>query len=102
MREHEASCLLVAKVLTADGIMEPTEKAFLLATMEGLGLTDEEQQRVLDLEGIDRAEAVLRRRPVEERVALRDRLLEAALADGKLSVHETRVVRAVTIALGVA
>ncbi len=101
MREHEASCLLVAKVLTADGIMASAEKAFLVSTMAGLGLTEDEQRRVLDLEGLDEAEAVLRDRPVDERRALLDRLLEAALADGRLSQHETATVRAVTQALGI-
>lgn len=101
MREHEASCLLIAKVLTADGMMAAAEKDFLRATMQTLGLTEEEQGRVLDLQGLDRAEAVLRSRPLEERRALLDRLLEAALADGRLSPHETEAVRSVTEALRV-
>lgn len=99
MREHEASCLLVAKVLAADGMMAAAEKDFLRSTMDSLGLGEDEQRRVLDLEGLDRAESVLRARPVEERRALLDRLLEAALADGRLSPHETEAVRAVTEAL---
>lgn len=101
MREHEASCLLVAKVLTADGIMATAEKEFLRATMDSLGLDADEQRRVFDLEGLERAEAVLRTRPVAERRALLDRLLAAALADGRLSPHETAAVQAVTGALGV-
>ena len=54
-----------------------------------------------DLEGLDRAETVLRARPIAERRALLDRLLEAALSDGRLSPHETAAVRSVTEALGV-
>lgn len=101
MREHEASCLLVAKVLTADGMMTPTEREFLLETMTSMGLSPEERTRVLDLQGIDGAEAFLRSRPIEARRALLDRLLEAALADARLSPHETEAIRAVTAALGV-
>lgn len=101
MRAHEASCLLVAKILTADGMMAEPEHAFLLQTMEAFGLDLEAQQRVLDLEGINTAERVLRARPLEERRALLDKLVEAALADGRLSPHETAAIRAVTEALAI-
>lgn len=101
MREKEASCLLVAKVLTADGMMAPAERAFLLQTMESFGLDDAAQRRVVDLVGLADAEKVLRARPVEERRAILDRLLEAAFADGRLSPHETAAIKAVTEALGV-
>jgi len=100
MRQHEASCLLVAKVLTADGIMTDAEREFLTSTMASLGLTDEERARVLDLQGIDAAEATLLASPIEERRVVLDHLLAAALADSRLSPHETTAIRAVTSALG--
>jgi uncharacterized tellurite resistance protein B-like protein len=101
MREQEASCLLVAKILAADGMMATAERAFLLQTMESFGLDDAAQQRVFDFVGLDEAEAVLRARPVSERREILDRLVEAAFADGRLSPHETATIRAVTEALGV-
>lgn len=101
MREHEASCLLVAKVLTADGMMTATEREFLTTTMASLGLTDDEKHRVLELEGMDRAEAILKARPIDERRVVLDHLLSAALADSRLSPHETSAIKAVAEALGV-
>lgn len=101
MREHEASCLLVAKVLTADGMMTATEREFLAETMSSLGLTDDEKARVLDLRGMDEAEALLRSRPLEERKVVLDHLLSAALADARLSPHETSAIKAVAESLGV-
>lgn len=100
MRVEEASCLLVAKVLVADGMMTETERALLEALVLQLGLDESERARVIDLEGMDAAEARLRSEPEERRRAVVDRVLEAALADGRLSPHEITAVRGLTEALG--
>ena len=44
MTDAVASCLLIAKVLVADGMMADNERAFLARSMEALGLSDEEQK----------------------------------------------------------
>ncbi|MFO0685514.1 MAG: TerB family tellurite resistance protein [Sandaracinus sp.] len=101
MNERVASCLLIAKVLVADGMMADHERAFLGRSMTGLGLSETEMQMVRALERFDEAEKVVAAMPLAQRKALVDQLLEAALADGKLSPHETRTVAAITKALGI-
>jgi uncharacterized tellurite resistance protein B-like protein len=59
MNANVAKCLLVSKVLVADGMMSDDEKQFLGNMMQKLGLTPEEQRRVIDLEDWDAAEAAL-------------------------------------------
>ncbi len=100
MTDAVASCLLIAKVLVADGMMADNERAFLARSMEALGLSDEEQKQVRLLEGFDEAERIVSTRTAADKRALVDRLLEAALADGKLSPHETTTIAALTKALG--
>jgi hypothetical protein len=56
MNDRVASCLLIAKVLVADGMMAAPEREFLARAMEVFGLTEEEQRKVRDLEGFDEAE----------------------------------------------
>ena len=60
MNPNVAKCLLVSKVLVADGMMQDEEKEFLAAMMEKLGLTPDEQKRVINLEGLDAASDRLR------------------------------------------
>ena len=88
MDDRVARCLLLAHVLSADGIMAAAEKAFLERAMTGLALDEAERERVFAMEDLEEAEAVVsmldeasRRARVDERVA-------AALVDGKLSPHE--------------
>lgn len=100
MNDRVASCLLIAKVLVADGMMADPEKVFLARSMEVFGLTEEEQRRVRDLEGFDEAEKWASKLPEEQKRGLIDHLLEAALVDGKLSPHETQTIAALTAALG--
>ncbi len=100
MNDRVASCLLIAKVLVADGMMAEPERAFLGRTMEALRLDDAEQQRVRNLDGFDEAEAWAAKLPEARKRALVDELLEAALVDGKLSPHETKTIAALTAALG--
>lgn len=95
-----AKCLVVSKVLVADGMMSDEEKTFLSEMMTTLGLSDAEKRSVHDLEGIDQATALVRGLPVEERQSIVEQLVDAASADGKLSPLELDVVKRVTKALG--
>jgi len=95
-----AKCLVVSKVLVADGIMGDDERAFLDGVIRSLGLTDDERRRVIDLEGLDEADAIVRQLPIDERRELLALLVDAAGADGKLSPHELQTVKKLTAALG--
>ena len=100
MESNVAKALVVAKMLAADGMMAPAEKQFLARLMSELGLEEAECAQVHDLEGLDEADAVVASMPEDDRRALVDRVVEAALVDGKLSPHETAAVAALTEALG--
>jgi uncharacterized tellurite resistance protein B-like protein len=95
-----AKCLVVSKVLVADGIMTDDERAFLAAMMERLALTADEQRRVVELEGLDEAEPIVRALSADERREIVELLVDAASADGRLSPHELSAVKRVTAALG--
>ncbi|MBI2395334.1 MAG: TerB family tellurite resistance protein [Deltaproteobacteria bacterium] len=100
MDQRIAKCLLVTKVLVADGIMTENERAFLDQSMKRLGLNDDERRRVIDLEGWDEAEPVVAKLSEDERRAFLDTLIGAASADGRLSPLEVAVVKEITAALG--
>ncbi len=102
MNERAARCLLVARVLAADGFMTDAERVSLTEAMDRHGLDATDRQIVSDMERMTEAEAVVRALPEATRRAILDELLEAALADGKLSPHETRVVGEISAAIGVA
>jgi len=95
-----AKCLVVSKVLVADGIMTDDERAFLGAMMERLGLTEDERRSVVELEGFEEADPLVRALPDEERREIVALLVDAASADGRLSPHELAAVKRVTAALG--
>ena len=99
MTTNVAKCLLVSKVLVADGMMSDDEKEFLANMMTKLGLTDEERRRVIDLEGWDEAEPIVNGLPEEERRSIVELLVDAASADGRLSPHELATVKRVSAAL---
>lgn len=99
MNTNVAKCLLVSKVLVADGMMSDDERAFLTNMMSKLGLTDEEKRRVIDLEDWDKAEPIVDGLPEDERREIVDMLVDAASADGRLSPHEMAAVKRVTAAL---
>jgi len=96
-----AKCLVVSKVLVADGIMTEEERGFLDHMMQSLGLSETERRTVYDLEGLDDAEAIVKALPIEERREIVSQLVDAASADGKLSPLEMDVAKRVTRALGV-
>jgi uncharacterized tellurite resistance protein B-like protein len=99
MNPNVAKCLLVSKVLVADGMMSDDERAFLASMMTKLGLTDEEKRRVIDLEGWDQAEPIVNKLSEEERRSIVELLVDAASADGRLSPHELAAVKRVSAAL---
>lgn len=100
MNANVAKCLLVSKVLVADGMMADEEKEFLAGMMNKLGLTPEEQRRVLDLEDWDAAEPIVTKLSEDERREMVELLVDAASADGRLSAHEMATVQRVSKALG--
>lgn len=97
-----AKCLLVSKILVADGIMTDAERAFLSAFVTRMGLTEEERRSVFDLEGWDDAEAALATLSEDEKREIVSTLVDAAAVDGKLSALEMQAVKRITAALGLA
>lgn len=101
MELRVAKCLLVSKVLVADGIVTENERIFLDKMMRRLGLDDGERRRVLDLEGWDQAEPVVAKLSPEEKREFLATLVDASSADGRLSPLEMAAVKRITAALGV-
>lgn len=101
MTTNMAKCLLVSKVLVADGIMAEDERAFLADLMDKLGLDIGEQRSVIELEGWDEAEAIVNELPLEQKLELVELLVDAASADGKLSPTELATIKGVEKALGI-
>jgi uncharacterized tellurite resistance protein B-like protein len=95
-----AKCLLVSKVLVADGIMTENERVFLDKMMRGLGLDEGQRRRVLDLEGWDQAEPEMAKLGVDEKREFVSLLVDASSADGRLSPLEMATVKRITAALG--
>ena len=100
MEKRVAHSHLIARVLASDLVMTDDERAFLEDTMERLGLTDEERDQVLHFENSGDAEAVMRELPEEDRQALLDDLVQAALADGRLNPLETDLIKSIAKELG--
>jgi uncharacterized tellurite resistance protein B-like protein len=95
-----AKCLVVSKVLVADGIMTDDERGFLAAMMDRLELTADERRRVVELEDLDEADRIVGALSADERRELVELLVDAASADGRLSPHELAAVKRVSAALG--
>ena len=101
MTSNVAKCLLISKVLVADGMMGEDERVFLKELMTQFGLTPEEKQGVIELEGWDEAEGIVNELPLEDKLALVELLVDAASADGHLSPTEMAQIKRVEQALGV-
>lgn len=101
MTTNMAKCLLVSKVLVADGMVGDDERAFLAALMQKLGLDAEEQRSVIELEGWDEAEGLVNELPLEQKLELVELLVDAAAADGHLSPTELAAIKRVEAALGI-
>src|SRR4051812_6904476 len=100
MNANVAKCLLVSKVLVADGMMSDEEREFLGTMMTRFGLSDAERKRVIELEGWDEAEPIVKALSADEKQEIIELLVDAASADGRLSPHELAAVKRVTTALG--
>jgi uncharacterized tellurite resistance protein B-like protein len=100
MEPRVAQCLLIAKVLAADGMITQDERVFLNAALARLELTPAERAVVDDLEKIDEAQAVVAAMPEADKREFVDTLLTAASADGKLSQLEAATVQRIVQALG--
>ncbi len=92
MNASEAYCHVVAGLLASDGKMDDAERDFLEETMERLGLSDDEADRVRHFEGASEAEAVVSEMPAERKKKLRDDLLGATLADGSIDEREQKIM----------
>ncbi len=101
MTPNLAKCLLVSKVLVADGMMTDDERGFLDGLVRELGLSEAERAQVIELEGWDEAEPIVKALSAEDKRDLVARLVDAASADGHLSPHELAAVKKVKSALGV-
>jgi uncharacterized tellurite resistance protein B-like protein len=101
MTSNVAKCLLISKVLVADGMMGEDERVFLTDLMTQLGLSPEEKAGVIELEGWDEAEGIVNALPLDDKLALIELLVDAASADGHLSPTEMAAIKRVELALGV-
>jgi uncharacterized tellurite resistance protein B-like protein len=99
MNTNVAKCLLVSKVLVADGMMSEGEREFLEGMMAKLGLTEDERRRVIELDGWEEAEPIVNQLSEDERRGIVELLVDAASADGRLSPHELAAVKRVSAAL---
>ena len=93
-------CHLIARMLSADGFMAETEREFLRSKMTEMGLSEEQQQAVMHFEGSDAALEKARSLPEDERRQIRDDLIQAAFADGRLTALEMQMMKEITAALG--
>lgn len=99
MHKHTAICHVIASVVSADGIMDEVERQFLEEAMEDFDLNEDERAQVRDFKH-EGAEDIVRDMPLEDKEKLRDGLVAATLADGKISPHETAVVKRITNLMG--
>lgn len=95
-----AQCLLIAKVIVADGMITNDERVFLNAALARYGLTKEERAQLVELEGVEEAERVVAALGEEDKRDFLDALMTAASADGKLSALEMASIKKISAALG--
>ncbi len=79
--------------------MDDAERSFLEEAMNDFGLSEDEKVKVREFKN-EGAEDVVRDMPAEDKERLRDGLVAATLADGKISPHETAVVKHITDLMG--
>ena len=81
--------------------MTDDERSFLESMMRALALDDDDRRRVIELDGWEEAEPLVRSLSLEERQQLVEQLVDAASADGRLSPHELATIQRVSRALGI-
>jgi uncharacterized tellurite resistance protein B-like protein len=99
MHPDVARCHLLAEVLAADGIMVEEERVLLETEMERLQLSAPDRDAIRHFEGATEAMATAAALSQDDRQALVDHLVSAALIDGKLSPAETATVKRIAHAL---
>lgn len=95
-----AKCVLLTKILAADGIITENERSLLDKKMDHEALNEDERGIVLDVDRWSDAEAELAKLPESERREFLGELVEAASVDGKLSPLEAGMLKEITAALG--
>src|SRR6185295_9170031 len=91
-----AKCVLLTKVLAADGMITENERELLEEAMSRAGLSATERTTVTELEGWTEAASAVRKLSEEERRALMGELVEAASVDGRLSPLEAKALKQIT------
>ena len=100
MDTRVARCMMIARVLAADGIFTDDERDFLETAMDNQGLSPEERQSVRDFEGWADAEPIVTKFTLDEKQTLMDGLVQAVLVDGKVSPLEMETIERLSRALG--
>jgi uncharacterized tellurite resistance protein B-like protein len=90
---------LLAEILAADGRIAEEERELLEQEMAALQLSEVERDQVRHFEGAVGALEAVAALPSEQRQALVDGLVTAALIDGKLTPAETDAVKRIAAAL---
>src|SRR5438093_905662 len=88
-----AKCVLLTKVLAADGMMTENERTVLDKAMARERLADAERKVVMDLDGWSDAENAIAKLPKTDHRDLLDELVEAASADDRLSPLKTTMLK---------
>ena len=91
-----AKCVLLTRVLAADGMITENERTLLEEAMSRAGLSTSERATVTELEGWTEAASAVRRLGEDERRALMGELVEAASVDGRLSPLEAKALKQIT------
>ena len=91
-----AKCVLLTKVLAADGMITENERSLLEQEMSRAGLSSRERALVTDLEGWTEAASAVRKLSEDERRALMGDLVAAASVDGRLSPLEATALKEIT------
>lgn len=82
MDDRLIRCHLIVRMLVADGIISPSERAFLNDMMAANQLTDSEREQVVNFEGCDEALEHARHLPDTTREELLEQVATAVLSDG--------------------
>jgi len=100
--ESVARCSLIAGLIAADDVVTQEEAEFLARAMDRMGLTTDQRSAVLgDVDTMD-ASFMAATLPPEEKRALLDDLVQAAMADGHLHPSEEQYIRRMAMAMRIA
>lgn len=94
-----AKCVLLTKVLAADGIITENERSVLDRVIAREALGERERAAIQNPDEWSGAEATIAGLPEDERRAVLGELVEAASADGRLSPLEAAMLKQITAAL---